>query len=154
MILTDRRSLARTEMTATTSTTVLLAILPSKAKVELEGLLLDGNLRCYVVSSLWREPSVEWVLEWCSCSCNLSLLLVMPRLSFPEKGSYIGKFQHETTAGTPKDGHSAPLEVPPRVVFDPKQESRLWRNVDLRLMPMIALMYLLCFMDRGKSLIC
>ncbi|KAL4071697.1 major facilitator superfamily domain-containing protein [Scleroderma yunnanense] len=77
----------------------------------------------------------------------------MPQLSFPEKGSYIGEFQHETAAGTPKDGHSAPLGVPSRVVFDPKQESRLWRNVDLRLMPMIALIRLSANFGGGSHLL-
>ncbi|KAI6143719.1 MFS general substrate transporter [Pisolithus tinctorius] len=38
----------------------------------------------------------------------------------------------------------------PRVLLTPKEESKLWRKVDLKLMPMIALMYLLCFMDRGN----
>ncbi|KAI5995996.1 MFS general substrate transporter [Pisolithus orientalis] len=35
------------------------------------------------------------------------------------------------------------------VLLIPKEESQLWRKVDLKLMPIIALMYLLCFMDRG-----
>ncbi|KIO01592.1 hypothetical protein M404DRAFT_16215 [Pisolithus tinctorius Marx 270] len=39
----------------------------------------------------------------------------------------------------------------PRVLLTPKEESKLWRKVDLKLMPMIALMYLLCFMDRGNA---
>ncbi|KAI5990312.1 MFS general substrate transporter [Pisolithus orientalis] len=37
-----------------------------------------------------------------------------------------------------------------RVLLTPKEESKLWRKVDLKLMPMISLMYLLCFMDRGN----
>lgn len=36
------------------------------------------------------------------------------------------------------------------VLLTPKEESQLWRKVDLKLMPVIALMYLLCFMDRGN----
>ncbi|KIJ64862.1 hypothetical protein HYDPIDRAFT_153698 [Hydnomerulius pinastri MD-312] len=32
----------------------------------------------------------------------------------------------------------------------PEQEARLWRRIDLRLMPIITLMYLLSFMDRGN----
>ncbi|KAI6140588.1 MFS general substrate transporter [Pisolithus tinctorius] len=35
------------------------------------------------------------------------------------------------------------------VLLTPKEESQLWRKVDLKLMPVIALMYLLCFMDRA-----
>lgn len=70
-------------------------------------------------------------------------------------GPYIDACRHEITGGKPEEGLDSPLGVPPPcVVFDPKQESRLWRKVDLRLMPMIALMYLFCFMDRGKSMIC
>ncbi|KIJ64854.1 hypothetical protein HYDPIDRAFT_132016 [Hydnomerulius pinastri MD-312] len=34
----------------------------------------------------------------------------------------------------------------------PEQEARLWRRIDLRLMPIITLMYLLSFMDRGCAL--
>jgi hypothetical protein len=30
------------------------------------------------------------------------------------------------------------------------EEKRLWRKVDMRLMPILALMYLLSFMDRGE----
>ena len=35
--------------------------------------------------------------------------------------------------------------------LSPEAEKRLWRKVDLRLMPILSLMYLLCFMDRGRS---
>lgn len=63
--------------------------------------------------------------------------------------------EHEIVGGKPEEGHDSPLADPlPCAVFDPKQESRLWRKVDLRLMPMIALMYLLSFMDRGKCPTC
>jgi hypothetical protein len=39
---------------------------------------------------------------------------------------------------------------PPRAL-SPKDEKRLWRKVDLRLMPILSAMYLLAFMDRGTS---
>lgn len=32
-----------------------------------------------------------------------------------------------------------------------EEEKRLWRKVDLRLMPILSAMYLLAFMDRGMS---
>lgn len=68
----------------------------------------------------------------------------MSQLSLPGR-------EHEIAGGKPEEGHDSSLADPlPCVVFDPKQESRLWRKVDLRLMPMIALMYLLSFMDRGN----
>ncbi|KAI6100929.1 major facilitator superfamily domain-containing protein [Pisolithus croceorrhizus] len=38
-----------------------------------------------------------------------------------------------------------------RIPLTPKEESQLWLKVDLRLMPIIALMYLLCFLDRGNA---
>jgi len=79
----------------------------------------------------------------------------MSQLPLPGNGPYIDKCQHEIADSKPEEGYDPPLGVPlPCVVFDRKQESRLWRKVDLRLMPMIALMYLLCFMDRGKSMVC
>ncbi|KIM57699.1 hypothetical protein SCLCIDRAFT_28656 [Scleroderma citrinum Foug A] len=69
----------------------------------------------------------------------------MSQLSLPGR-------EHEIAGGKPEEGHDSSLADPlPCVVFDPKQESRLWRKVDLRLMPMIALMYLLSFMDRGVA---
>jgi len=33
----------------------------------------------------------------------------------------------------------------------PEDEKRLWRKVDLRLMPILSVMYLFSFMDRGTS---
>jgi hypothetical protein len=34
-------------------------------------------------------------------------------------------------------------------VLTAAQQTKLWRKIDLRLLPMVTLMYLLCFMDRG-----
>lgn len=34
--------------------------------------------------------------------------------------------------------------------LSPEEEKRLWRKVDLRLMPILSLIYLLSFMDRGR----
>ena len=39
-------------------------------------------------------------------------------------------------------------DVAPRAL-SPEAEKRLWRKVDLRLMPILSAMYLLAFMDRG-----
>lgn len=39
--------------------------------------------------------------------------------------------------------------LPPPPTLTEEEEKRLWRKVDLRLMPILALMYLLSFMDRG-----
>ncbi|KAJ6625864.1 hypothetical protein B0H10DRAFT_2001105 [Mycena sp. CBHHK59/15] len=39
--------------------------------------------------------------------------------------------------------------LPPPPVLTPAEERRLWRKVDLRLMPILSLMYLLSFLDRA-----
>jgi hypothetical protein len=41
-------------------------------------------------------------------------------------------------------------KLPPPPVLTEEQEKRLWRKIDLRLMPILALMYLFSFLDRGK----
>ncbi|KAJ7723566.1 MFS general substrate transporter [Mycena metata] len=40
--------------------------------------------------------------------------------------------------------------LPPPPTLDDEQERKLWRKVDLRLMPILSLMYLLSFLDRGN----
>lgn len=44
------------------------------------------------------------------------------------------------------------LSLPPPPTLTPEQERKLWRKVDLRLMPILALMYLFSFLDRGAPL--
>ncbi|KAF9234650.1 MFS general substrate transporter [Melanogaster broomeanus] len=65
-----------------------------------------------------------------------------------ERGSESGQKQPSDTqlenAGIVDDGPDA------RPMLTPEQEKRLWRKVDLRLMPILSLMYLLSFMDRGN----
>jgi hypothetical protein len=41
-------------------------------------------------------------------------------------------------------------DLPPQPVFTLEQEKKLWRKIDLRLMPILSLMYLFSFMDRGR----
>lgn len=43
--------------------------------------------------------------------------------------------------------------LPPPPVLTTEEEKRLYRKVDLRLMPMLSLMYLCSFLDRGTSLL-
>lgn len=43
--------------------------------------------------------------------------------------------------------HSRDDDAPP--ALSAEDERRLWRKVDLRLMPILSVMYLLSFMDRG-----
>ena len=40
--------------------------------------------------------------------------------------------------------------LPPPPTLTPEAECRLWRKVDIRLMPILTVMYLLSFMDRGE----
>lgn len=75
----------------------------------------------------------------------------MSQLPLPGKESYIDECSH---GGKAEEEHnSSPATRHPSVVFGPKEEARLWRRIDLRLMPMIALMYLFSFMDRGEFFI-
>jgi hypothetical protein len=40
--------------------------------------------------------------------------------------------------------------LPPPPTLSEEEERKLWRKVDLRLMPILSLMYLLSFLDRGQ----
>lgn len=40
--------------------------------------------------------------------------------------------------------------LPPPPTLTPEQEKRLWRKIDVRLMPILALLYLFSFLDRGN----
>lgn len=44
------------------------------------------------------------------------------------------------------------VTLPPPPYLTPAQESKLWRKMDLRLLPILAFIYLMAFMDRGDSL--
>jgi hypothetical protein len=39
--------------------------------------------------------------------------------------------------------------LPPPPILSAEQERKLWRKIDLRLMPILTLMYLMSFLDRG-----
>ena len=41
--------------------------------------------------------------------------------------------------------------LPPPPTLSPEEERKLWRKIDLRLMPILSLMYLFSFLDRGKE---
>ncbi|KAJ6625730.1 major facilitator superfamily domain-containing protein [Mycena sp. CBHHK59/15] len=41
--------------------------------------------------------------------------------------------------------------LPPPPTLTPEEERRLWRRIDLRLVPILSLMYLLSFLDRGNA---
>ena len=40
--------------------------------------------------------------------------------------------------------------LPPPPTLSAEEEKRLWRKVDMRLMPILTLMYLCSFLDRGN----
>jgi hypothetical protein len=40
--------------------------------------------------------------------------------------------------------------LPPPPKLTEEEERKLWRKIDLRLMPILALLYLLSFIDRGE----
>ncbi len=40
--------------------------------------------------------------------------------------------------------------LPPPPDLTPEQQKKLWRKIDLMLMPILTLMYLFSFLDRGK----
>ena len=42
--------------------------------------------------------------------------------------------------------------LPPPPQLSEVEEKKLWRKVDLRLLPILTLLYLLSFIDRGKVL--
>lgn len=44
------------------------------------------------------------------------------------------------------------VTLPPPPHLTPAQESKLWRKMDLRLLPILAFIYLMAFMDRGDLL--
>ncbi|KAJ7915251.1 MFS general substrate transporter [Mycena leptocephala] len=41
--------------------------------------------------------------------------------------------------------------LPPPPILSAEQERKLWRKIDLRLMPILTLMYLMSFLDRGNA---
>lgn len=53
----------------------------------------------------------------------------------------------KTSAIVQEFGEDTPLPPPPNLTQE--QERKIWRKVDLWLMPMLTLMYLASFMDRG-----
>ncbi len=67
------------------------------------------------------------------------------RTSSDEKASIDG------ATGVPvirnNDGHGAALQT---VVLTRKEQKQLWRKVDLRLMPIVMVMYLCSFLDRAN----
>lgn len=60
--------------------------------------------------------------------------------------------KHESDAASFDDGidFGGDSKLPPPPILTEEQERKLWRKVDLRLMPILSLMYLFSFLDRGE----
>lgn len=91
--------------------------------------------------------------RWLGLSSKDSSSLLSPRLplalfSFPfpmaakaDKASAI--YLERRTAA------SCDSLTPPTLT--PEEEAKVWRKIDVRLIPILALLYLFCFLDRGIS---
>ena len=66
-------------------------------------------------------------------------------LSVSENGADIESDKHAVDFG----GES---KLPPPPKLTPEQEKKLYRKIDFRLMPILSLMYLCSFLDRGAHL--
>nr|GAT49245.1 predicted protein [Mycena chlorophos] len=71
-----------------------------------------------------------------------------------EKGSTDSQIEDENLKASAQDDvdFGGESTLPPPPTFSPEEERRLWAKVDLRLMPILSIMYLFSFMDRGMSL--
>jgi hypothetical protein len=65
----------------------------------------------------------------------------------------MGSHVETASAGSKSDeidfGGESSLPPPPPLTVE--EEKKLWRKIDTRLMPILALMYLVSFLDRGKQ---
>ncbi|KAF7305754.1 hypothetical protein HMN09_00729000 [Mycena chlorophos] len=69
-----------------------------------------------------------------------------------EKGSTDSQIEDENGKASAQDDvdFGGESTLPPPPTFSPEEERRLWAKVDLRLMPILSIMYLFSFMDRGN----
>ena len=51
------------------------------------------------------------------------------------------------------DNFGGEATLPPPLALTDEQEKKLWRKIDLRLMPILSLMYLFSFLDRGSLMV-
>ena len=52
----------------------------------------------------------------------------------------------DVSTGQAKNMHSEPLGPPP---LSAEQQRKLWRKIDMRIVPMLSALYLCCYLDRG-----
>ncbi len=58
----------------------------------------------------------------------------------------------ETVSSSSIHDFGGDSKLPPPPKFTPEQEKKLYRKIDLWLMPILTLMYLASFLDRGASI--
>jgi hypothetical protein len=56
----------------------------------------------------------------------------------------------EDAMAAPQISRDIGMGLPPAPELSASEEARLWRKIDRRLLPMLTLMYLVSFMDRGE----
>lgn len=62
-------------------------------------------------------------------------------VSDSEKGEYVHDFGGDST-------------LPPPPILTPEEEAKIWRKIDVRVVPILTMMYLALFLDRGTSCHC
>lgn len=68
-----------------------------------------------------------------------------------EKSSEIsGKYEVQEIECSESIDIEAPASAPPVLMLTPAEEDKLYRKIDLRIMPMLVIMYTCSFLDRGK----
>ncbi|PPR02802.1 hypothetical protein CVT26_009588 [Gymnopilus dilepis] len=68
-----------------------------------------------------------------------------------EKGSVPSLDEKRGSIASDNVDFGGESSLPPPPTLTAEEERKLWRKVDLRLMPILSLMYLLSFMDRGNA---
>ncbi|KAF9558966.1 MFS general substrate transporter [Agrocybe pediades] len=71
-------------------------------------------------------------------------------MSSDEKASTPSHRENRDSTSSEAIDFGGDSSLPPPPTLTAEQERKLWRKVDLRLMPILSLMYLLSFMDRGN----
>lgn len=75
----------------------------------------------------------------------------MPTSPMKEKHSTDSQIETASSGSQPeKLNFGGETSLPPPPQLSPEEEKRLWRKIDTRLMPILAIMYLMSFLDRGK----
>jgi len=86
---------------------------------------------------------------------EISLLCFLPASAMSEKKnsapSLVERSGEEPRFLSGDVNFGGESSLPPPLQLTPEQEQRLWRKIDMRLLPILSLMYLLSFSDRGLS---